>query len=97
MIKGNVLFDTCVYYQPGMDLLAETVPAENIIFGSEMIGAVRGIDPETGTYYDDTPRFVKTLDITDGDREKIFAVVKIGAVGDVGGGYIFLSRFCCCC
>ncbi len=33
---------------------------------------MRGIDPETGTYYDDTPRFVKALDISDADREAIF-------------------------
>jgi 4-oxalmesaconate hydratase len=31
---------------------------ENILFASEMIGAVRGIDPETGHYYDDTRRYI---------------------------------------
>ena len=72
LIKDNVLFDTCVYYQPGMDLLVDTVPADNVIFGSEMIGAVRGVDPETGTYYDDTPRFVNALKISDDDKAKIF-------------------------
>ncbi|MDB5440827.1 MAG: hypothetical protein JWM33_3254, partial [Caulobacteraceae bacterium] len=25
-------------------------------FGSEMVGAVRGIDPQTGHYFDDTKR-----------------------------------------
>ena len=34
------------------------MPADNILFGSEMVGAVRGIDPETGHYYDDTKRYV---------------------------------------
>jgi 4-oxalmesaconate hydratase len=35
------------------------VPVENILFASEMIGAVRGIDPETGHYYDDTKRYIE--------------------------------------
>jgi 4-oxalmesaconate hydratase len=48
----NVSFDTCVYHQPGIDLLTRVVPVENILFASEMVGAVRGIDPETGHYFD---------------------------------------------
>jgi len=55
----NVFFDTCVYHQPGLDLLATVIPAANILFASEMIGAVRGIDPETGHHYDDTRRYVE--------------------------------------
>ena len=43
----NVYFDTCVYRQPGIDLLLKVVPADNILFASEMVGAVRGMDPET--------------------------------------------------
>jgi 4-oxalmesaconate hydratase len=45
----NVFFDTCVYHQPGIDLLLKVIPVDNILFASEMVGAVRGIDPETGT------------------------------------------------
>ena len=57
----NVFFDTCVYHQPGIDLLFEVIDVDNILFGSEMIGAVRGIDPETGHYFDDTKRYVDAL------------------------------------
>ena len=57
-MRDNVFFDTCVYHQPGIDLLMKVVPDDNILFGSEMVGAVRGIDPETGQYYDDTKRYV---------------------------------------
>jgi 4-oxalmesaconate hydratase len=32
---------------------------DNILFASEMIGAVRGIDPETGFHYDDTKRYIE--------------------------------------
>jgi 4-oxalmesaconate hydratase len=49
------------------------VPAENILFGSEMVGAVRGVDPESGHYYDDTKRYVDKAAIGASDRDKIFA------------------------
>ena len=54
----NVYFDTCVYHQPGIDLLLKVIPVDNILFASEMVGAVRGIDPETGHYFDDTKRYI---------------------------------------
>ena len=73
LIRNNVFFDTCVYHQPGIDLLVKVVPADNILFGSEMVGAVRGIDPETGRYFDDTKRYIDALtSIGDCDKHKIF-------------------------
>ncbi len=57
----NVFFDTCVYHLPGIELLLKVIPVDNIIFGSEMVGAVRGIDPQTGQYYDDTKRYLDAL------------------------------------
>ena len=58
----NVFFDTCVYHLPGIELLAKVIPADNILFGSEMVGAVRGIDPQTGHHYDDTKRYIDQLE-----------------------------------
>ncbi|WP_029936047.1 amidohydrolase family protein [Sphingomonas sp. UNC305MFCol5.2] len=71
-LMNNVFFDTCVYHQPGIDLLAEVIDSKNILFGSEMVGAVRGIDPQTGHYFDDTKRYVDALPIDDGQRHAIF-------------------------
>src|ERR1043166_820542 len=69
----NVFFDTCVYHQPGIDLLLKVIPVENILFASEMVGAVRGIDPETGHYYDDTKRYIENAaGLSDADRKKIY-------------------------
>jgi 4-oxalmesaconate hydratase len=69
----NVYFDTCVYDQRGIDLLTEVVPVDNILFASEMVGAVRGIDPETGHHFDDTKRYVDAARSLDADvRSKIF-------------------------
>jgi 4-oxalmesaconate hydratase len=72
LMRDNVFFDTCVYHQPGIDLLAKVVPVDNILFASEMLGAVPGIDPETGHPFDDTKRYVEALPIDEGARRKIF-------------------------
>jgi 4-oxalmesaconate hydratase len=72
-LMNNVYFDTCVYHQPGVNLLAEVIDSKNILFGSEMVGAVRGIDPQTGHYFDDTKRYVDALAIPEADRAAIFA------------------------
>jgi 4-oxalmesaconate hydratase len=71
-VMNNVYFDTCVYHQPGINLLADVIDNKNILFGSEMVGAVRGIDPTTGHYFDDTKRYVDALPISDIERHMIF-------------------------
>jgi 4-oxalmesaconate hydratase len=68
----NVYFDTCVYHQAGIDLLLKIIPAENILFGSEMVGAVRGIDPLTGHSYDDTKRMIDAAGLSEETRRKMF-------------------------
>lgn len=72
MMKNNVFFDTCVYHQPGIDLLLKVVPVDNILFGSEMVGAVRGIDPRSGHYYDDTKRYIEASSLSAEDKKKLF-------------------------
>lgn len=71
-LMDNVFFDTCVYHQPGVDLLTQVIETPNILFGSEMVGAVRGIDPRTGQYFDDTKRYIDNAPITDAQRHAIF-------------------------
>jgi len=73
MMRNNVFFDTCVYHRPGIELLLKVVPLDNILFGSEMVGAVRGIDPRTGHYYDDTKRYLDALQLSERDRVKLFS------------------------
>lgn len=72
-LMNNVFFDTCVYHQPGIDLLVDVIENKNILFGSEMIGAVRGIDPQTGNYFDDTKRYIDSAKISEIEREQIYA------------------------
>lgn len=72
-LMRNVFFDTCVYHQPGINLLFEVIGLDNLLFGSEMVGAVRGIDPITGHYFDDTKRYVDALGLPEPDRAKVFS------------------------
>lgn len=71
-VMKNVFFDTCVYHQPGIDLLFRVIDSDNILFGSEMLGAVRGIDPETGQFFDDTKRYIDALNLSVEDQQKVF-------------------------
>jgi 4-oxalmesaconate hydratase len=69
----NVFFDTCVYHYPGVELMTKVIPLDNILFASEMLGAVKGVDPETGHNFDDTKRYVDQVKaLSDADRYKIF-------------------------
>jgi 4-oxalmesaconate hydratase len=73
LLMNNVFFDTCVYHQPGIDLFLKVIPADNILFASEMVGAVKGVDPETGFNYDDTKRYIDRIDwVSTADKGKIF-------------------------
>ena len=72
-LLDNVFFDTCVYHLPGIRLMTEVVPIRNILFASEMLGAVPGIDPHTGHAFDDTRRYVDAVQgLSEADRHLIF-------------------------
>jgi 4-oxalmesaconate hydratase len=71
-LLANVFFDTCVYHQAGIDLLGRVIPVANVLFASEMLGAVRGTNPETGSGWDDTRRYVDALALTGEERRQVF-------------------------
>ncbi len=74
LLLNNVFFDTCVYHGAGIALMAKVISIDNIIFASEMVvGAVRGVDPETGHNFDDTRRYIDAVPwFTEVDRAKIY-------------------------
>jgi 4-oxalmesaconate hydratase len=73
LLLRNVYFDTCVYHQAGIDLLTKVIPIDNILFASEMVGAVKSIDPETGHYFDDTKRYIDAVPwLSETDKRKIY-------------------------
>jgi 4-oxalmesaconate hydratase len=72
-VLKNVYFDTCVYHQAGIDTLTRVVPVDNILHGSEMFGAVKDIDPETGFFFDDTKRYLMaTPHLNEVQRQAVF-------------------------
>jgi 4-oxalmesaconate hydratase len=71
-LMNNLFFDTCVYHQAGIDTLFRVVDAKNILFGSELLGAVKAIDPETGHPFDDTKRYIDQLALDDDQRHAVF-------------------------
>jgi 4-oxalmesaconate hydratase len=71
-VMKNVYFDTCVYHHEGIGLLHRVIDADNILFASEMLGAVRGVDPETGFYWDDTKRYIDALGLSAAERHMVF-------------------------
>jgi 4-oxalmesaconate hydratase len=71
-LMNNVFFDSCVYHQPGMQLLLDVIGVDNVLFASEMLGAVRGDNPATGSGWDDTKRYVDGIDLSDEQRAKLF-------------------------
>ena len=60
-LMSNIYFDTCVYHQPGMEFLIDVIGVDNLLFASEMVGAVRGIDPRTGKNFDDTKVYIDAI------------------------------------
>jgi len=78
-VLNNVYFDTCVYHQPGIDLMLKVIPSKNVLFASETVGAVQGIDPETGHYFDDTRRYIEGSGvISAAQRKQIFSENSLG-------------------
>ncbi len=72
-LLNNVFFDTCVYHQAGIDCMTKVIPQKNILFASEMVGAVRGVDPTTGFNYDDTKRYIDaTPNLDDAAKKAVF-------------------------
>jgi len=71
-LMGNVFFDTCVYHQPGIDLLTSVIPARNILFASEMLGAVRGSNPDGDFAWDDTRRYLDAAGLSADELRAIY-------------------------
>ena len=49
------------------------IGADNVVFASEMIGAVKGIDNRTERYFDDTKPYIDAVPgLSESDKQKVF-------------------------
>ena len=71
-VMNNVFFDTCVYHRPGIELLTSVIDPGNILFASEMLGAVRGNNPAGDFPWDDTRRYVDKLHLPPAARNQVY-------------------------
>jgi 4-oxalmesaconate hydratase len=84
-VSGNVFFDTCVYWGKGLELLLEAVPLGNILYASELLGAIKGVDPRTGHRYDDTKFLLDAIPhLSEEDRQTIFGGNAMKVYGRLG-------------
>jgi 4-oxalmesaconate hydratase len=84
-IFRNLYFDTCVYHQPGIDLLLKVIPADNLLFASETFGAVRATDPDTGRAFDHTKAYIDASDAVDAAaKAKIYTHNALGVYKRLG-------------
>lgn len=68
----NLYLDTAVYDADSMEMLIRKVGPANVVYGSEMFGTAKALDPETGRPYDDNLAFVTGIPwLSDADREAI--------------------------
>ncbi|TIO99802.1 MAG: amidohydrolase, partial [Mesorhizobium sp.] len=60
------------YHQAGIDTLFRVIGPDHILFGSELLGAVKAADPLTGFNFDDTRRYIDALGLDEADRAAVF-------------------------
>jgi 4-oxalmesaconate hydratase len=68
----RVYWDMAIYDKEAMELLIKRVGVDNVLFATEMFGAVNAIDPKTGRNFEDIVPIFQSIDwLTDEDRRKI--------------------------
>jgi len=68
----RVYWDMAIYDKEAMELLIKRVGVDNVLFATEMFGAVNAIDPKTGRNFEDITPIFQSIDwLTDEDRRKV--------------------------
>src|SRR5262249_5276031 len=71
-LLNNVFFDTCVYHQPGIDLLFRVIPVDTLFSPAACVAPARHTAPQTGNYSDDTSRYVGALRVARETPNKVY-------------------------
>jgi len=78
----KVYWDMAIYDKESMELLIKRVGVDNVLFATEMFGAVNAIDPKTGRNFEDIVPIFQSIDslsaedkhkITEGNARKVFS------------------------
>ncbi len=78
----RVYWDMAIYDKESMELLIKRVGIDNVLFATEMFGAVNAIDPKTGRNFEDIVPIFKSIEwlsdedktkITEGNAKKLFS------------------------
>jgi 4-oxalmesaconate hydratase len=81
----KVYWDMAIYDREGMELLIKRVGADNVLFATEMFGAVNAIDPKTGRNFEDVVPIFQSVEglsaedrwkIMEGNARKVYSRVK---------------------
>jgi 4-oxalmesaconate hydratase len=68
----KVYWDMAIYDKESMELLIKRVGVDNVLFATEMFGAVNAIDPKTGRNFEDLVPIFKSIEwLSEDDRRKI--------------------------
>ena len=69
----RVYWDMAIYDQESIEMLIKRVGVDNVLFATEMFGAVNATDPETGRSFEDVKSKFDAIEwLSDEDRQKIF-------------------------
>ena len=72
MTEGTSIYTRRLLSRAGIDLLLRVIGPGNVLFGSELLGAVAGEDPETGGAFDDTRRYLEAAGLDESDLRRVF-------------------------
>jgi 4-oxalmesaconate hydratase len=81
----KVYWDMAIYDREGMELLIKRVGVDNVLFATEMFGAVNAIDPKTGRNFEDVVPIFESVEglsaedrrkITEGNARRVYSRVK---------------------
>src|SRR6266567_2865048 len=68
----RVYWDMAIYDKEAMELLIKRIGVDNILFATEMFGAVNAIDPKTGRNFEEIVPIFQSIEwLSDAERYKL--------------------------
>jgi len=84
----RVYWDMAIYDKEAMELLIKRVGVDNVLFATEMFGAVNATDPKTGKNFEDIVPIFQSIEwlsaedrykITEANARKVYSRMQVGA------------------